>query len=142
MFKKKEDIMSKSGSKAKAKIQRKEKAIRKARQKTILIVSIIALIITAVIAVGVYSASRQNNAEIYSTGGQTVQLFADGNFSARLAHNTLKNGTYTKREDGSNTIVSFNVDGRVELGRIENNRLFIPEEWDDGHGHGNVLRKR
>jgi len=135
--------MSRSVTKAKAKAERKEKAIKKARRKTILIVCIFALVIIAAAAVGILVNSRQPNsaahgeAETYSHGNQTIQLFADGTFSARLAHNVNKNGTFTKSADG--TRVSFNTDGRTETGRIENNAMHLPHEWDDGHGHGNVF---
>jgi len=137
--------MSKNKSKAKA--QRREMAAKKAKRKTILIVSIIAVIVIAIIAIGIISATSQNNTavtqneETFTHGRSSVRLLADGTFFASLPHGVQKNGTYTKTDEGARTIVSFNVNGRAERGLIENNALHIPHEWDDGHGHGSVFRR-
>ena len=133
--------MSKNMSKTKAKALRKEKAKRNTRRKTIIIMSIIAVIILAVALLGVRNASRQNNAEVYSAAGQTVRLLDDGKFSAVLAHNIQKSGTYTKETEDGRTYVIFNVNGNEEVGWMINNSLHIPAEWDDGHNHGSVLRR-
>ena len=137
--------MSKKVSKSKAKALRKENAIKKARLKTFIVVMICVLIVVAVAVIGIHvrrqNHSQQVSMEIYSFHGQTVQLLDDGTFSARLAHGVQKNGTYTKTNDNDGIIVSFNVNGREEVGRIQNNNLYIPREWDDGHGHGNVFRR-
>jgi len=85
--------------------------------------------------------NEKSKNEIFSYHGQTVQLSADGSFTASLAHGVRKSGTFTKTTDSNNIIVSFNVNGNVEVGRIINNSLHIPREWDDGHGHGNVFPK-
>ena len=136
--------MSRGAPKAKAKVLRKENEINAARRKKILIASICILVVITVaisaVFIGVWrnKSGASQNAEIYSYGGQTIQLLADGTFSANLAHNT-RNGTYTKTVDGDRTMVSFDVGGSVIIGRIENNALHIPIEWDDGHGHGSVL---
>ena len=133
--------MSKILSKTKSKLLRKQNAQKKAGRKKLIIAGIFALIAVAIAAFGVNSFTRKNNAETYSGGGQTIHLFADGKFSANLAHGNFKSGTYTRTDDGSRTIVSFNVSGVVQEGSIENNRLRIPNEWDDGHGHGSILTK-
>jgi len=148
--------MSKGASKEKAKALRKEKAIKKARRKTIILVSIFALVVITVAVVGIF-ARRQNNsqvtaqiretavestsrqAEVYSLGRQTVTLLEDGTFSASLAHGVRKNGTYSRIEESGGTMVSFNVNGNEEVGWIANDSLHLPHEWDDNHGHGNVF---
>ena len=133
--------MSNKVPKSKAKAIKKENAIKKARIKTLIIVLIVVLIVVAAAFLGIYvrgrnsSTASQNSAEIYSLGRDTVQLFKDGTFSASLPHSVQKSGTYTKTTDGSRIIVSFNVDGMTNIGRIENNALYLPHEWDDGHGH-------
>jgi hypothetical protein len=136
--------MLKSRTKTKAKARKKANIRKKTRLKVIIFVIVCALAAVTALVSFINSAANksQNPAEVYSTAGQTVQLFENGNFSAILAHNTRKAGTYTKTADGNRTIVSFNINGRIEIGSIENNSLRIPDEWDDGHGHGNVLRKR
>ena len=134
--------MSKTLSKTKSKLLRKQNAQKKAGRKRILIIGLLALIALGITGFGIYSSSRKNNAETYSGGGQTVHLFADGKFSANLAHGTFKSGTYTRRDDGSRVVISFTENnGTAVEGSIENNRLRIPNEWDDGHGHGNILQK-
>ena len=135
--------MSKSATKEKAKALRKEKAIKKARRKTIIIIGIFVLVVITAAVVGI-NIRKQNNKvtaqeELYTYGGQTVQLLADGTFSASLAHNTRKNGTYTKTEDSGRIIVVFNINGKEEIGWIANDSLHLPNEWEDGHGHGNVF---
>jgi len=168
--------MSKGASKEKAKALRKEKAIKKARRKTIILVSIFALVVITVAVVGIFARRQSNSevtaqiketsiestateststeststeststeststqAEVFSLGRQTVHLLADGTFSASLAHGVRKSGSYTKTEESDGTIVSFNVNGKEEVGWITNNALHLPHEWDDNHGHGNVF---
>jgi hypothetical protein len=125
-----------------AKNLRREAAIKKQKQKKIAAVCVCAAAVTALAVFLISSAVRQSSVETYSDGSQIVQLLEDGSFSAVLAHNVRKNGTYTKSADTGAVTVSFNRNGVVEIGRIENNALRIPDEWDDGHGHGNILPKR
>jgi len=94
-----------------------------------------------IIFAGLIISCSKNETEIYSYHGQTVQLSADGNFTASLAHGVKKSGTYSKTAENDRIIVSFNVNGNVEVGRIINNSLHLPKEWDDGHGHGDVFPK-
>ena len=137
--------MSKGVVKNKTKALKKENAIKKAKRKKIIIAGICALAVLLVAALGIYSAVQKNDqekdAEIYRQGGQSVQLLPDGKFTASLAHNVKKNGTYTKTTEDSRTLINFNVNGNIETGRIENNSLYLPASWDDGHGHRTVLRK-
>jgi len=125
------------------KLQRKLNAIKKARIKRIIIIGVCALIGLALILSRVNFNSRSgNNAERYSDGGQTVSLHQDGSFTAVLAHNNRKSGTYTRTTEGDRISVSFNEDGNISVGRIANGALHLPHEWDDGHHHGNILPRR
>jgi len=138
--------MSNKVPKAKAKALKKEKAVKKARLKAFIVVLIVVLILAAVVVTigivrGKNNSNAQHSAETYALGRQTVQLLENGTFSASLAHGVQKSGTYTKTTEGNRTIVSFNVNGKTEIGRIENNSLHLPSEWEDGHGHGNVFPK-
>ena len=85
--------------------------------------------------------NEKSENEIFSYHGQTVQLLTDGTFTASLAHGVIKSGTFSKTTENDRTVVLFNVNGNVEVGRIVNNSLHIPREWDDNHGHGNVFPK-
>lgn len=134
--------MSKSKAELGKKALRRESARKKAKQKKLLTVGLCILAAAAVLTFIIFSIVRQSNEDIYSGGGQSVRLFEDGRFAASLAHNTMKTGTYTKTVEDNVTIVSFNRNGIIEIGRIENNSLRIPREWDDGHGHLNILPRR
>jgi len=101
-------------------------------------------IVLVIIAVFVFMTASCNRkpkyeTEVYGYQGQTIYLYADGVFAALLAHNVRINGTYTKATDGETVIVTFSANRNVTTGRIINNSLHIPREWDDGHGHGNVF---
>ena len=131
--------MSKGANKAKVKTIKKEKFAKKSRQRKLLIIGVCSLVIVVVVGLALYSAVMNKDTEIYGYYGQTVQLLENGNFSAILAHNARKNGTYTKMAENGRIGVLFNVNGSLQLGWIINNALHIPPEWDDGHGHGNIL---
>jgi len=149
---------SKNGSKEKIKALKREKAKIKARRKTFIIISILILVVVAAAVVGINFRNQNNKkassgeivtrniqnsdtqqAEAYSLGRQTVHLFEDGTFSARLAHNVNKDGTYTRAEESGRSRITFNSGGRAEDGWIINDSLHMPHEWEDGHGHGSVF---
>ena len=133
--------MSKNALKAKASIRKKEKSIKKAKQKKLIIMAVLTLAVLVVSVSVLNLIKREKTTETYSYYGQTVRLFPNGKFSAILAHNIPKNGTYTKVNEGGRIHISFNINGYAESGWIINNNLHIPGEWDDGHGHGNIFPK-
>ena len=138
--------MSRNALKARAKTLKKENAAKKLKQKKAFILGICVLAVLAAVGFFINSIIHSKNtekqdSEIYSYGGQTVQLFADGKFTASLAHNVSKNGTYTKEAESDIIAISFIINGRTEIGRIINNALHLPKEWDDGHNHGNIFPK-
>jgi len=147
--------MSKSALKAKAKQQKKDKTSKKSVKRIVIFVVCVAAVF-GLIFLPIYSAGRKNahsrqghtaeahshdeqTAETYSYRGQTIALYSDGHFHAVLAHNVRKDGTYTKANESGVIIVSFNVNGNIERGRIIDNALHLPDEWNDGHGHGSVF---
>jgi len=131
------------GNKAKVTQLRKNVEAKKARRKKILIFAVCALLAAALGAVIYFFAGQNKNeveiTDVYSYRDQTIHLYADGKFTANLAHNVRKNGTYTRQTDGGRAVVSFNVNGNIEVGRIDSSGLHLPKEWDDGHGHGSVF---
>ena len=138
--------MSNNVNKKKAKKQKKVNAIKIVKNKKI-VIGLCSLLFIIALAFIFHSVFRQKNIgisvdkETYSYHGQIIQLFSDGRFSASLAHNVIKNGTYTKLNENNRINVLFNVNGNIEIGWIINNSLYIPREWDDGHGHGNIFPK-
>ncbi|MCL2721568.1 MAG: hypothetical protein FWD47_09555 [Treponema sp.] len=135
--------MSKKVVKEKVKSQKKERAEKRAKQRKLIIAGICVSIavISGLLIFIIYNVNQNKVTEIYSYHGQTIQLLDDGKFTAVLAHNVRKSGTYTKTNENDRIIVTFNNDGRTETGWIVNDSLHIPREWDDGHGHGNVFPK-
>ena len=133
--------MSKNVLKAIAKAKKKERAIKRAKQKKFLTIGICALVLIAAAVVGAFLYTSQSEDEVYSAGGQSVHLSPNGKFTANLAHHVRKTGTYTKTTEDGRVTVSFIVNGNEEIGWIFNDALHIPREWDDGHGHGNVLNR-
>jgi hypothetical protein len=136
--------MPKNTSKTKVKQLRKERAAKRARKKRIIIAGFSILVILIIVGLVVFLSSRPDNAEVYGNHGQTVRLYDDGNFTARLPHNVRKNGTYTRTIENDLTIIEFTTfgsttEGSTETGWIIENSLHIPREWDDGHGHGSVF---
>jgi len=134
--------MSKKRMETSEKALKKENKLKKTKRKNLMVVSFCVLAVVVALAFVIHSVVRQSNVETYRDGGQMVQLHPDGNFAATLAHNVNKIGTYSKTVDGDRTIVTFNINGVEEVGWIENNVLRMPDEWDDGHNHGNLLPKR
>ena len=136
--------MSRNRRKAKTDKVKRQNEVKKAKQKRLVLIGICALAVIAVLGFAVYSLVQRSAGatEIYRYGEQTVRLREDGSFSASLAHNVRKRGTYSKETGEGRTIVTFTVNGNIEIGWIVNDSLHIPMEWDDGHGHGNILPKR
>jgi hypothetical protein len=129
-------------AKANTKNQRREAALKKAKRQKLMLISFCAVAAAAVITFVIHSAVRQSGTETYSGGGLSVQLLENGQFSATLAHNVRKNGTYTKTADGNRVMVSFHMDGAVEVGWIEDKALRVPAEWEDSCGHQYILPRR
>jgi len=89
---------------------------------------------------------------VFENGNANVRLFPDGSFIANLFHNTKITGAYSEMTQGHETAVLFTYGGITNLsggvstfdvtgpvtavGGIVNDVLTIPEDWDDGHGHG------
>ena len=99
------------------------------------------LSVTAAVFLFINACTQQNKSEVFSDGRQTIHLSADGSFTALLAHNNRITGTYTKKTDDNRIVVSFTADGKTTTGIIADNALQFPEEWEDGHHHGNILPK-
>lgn len=140
--------MSNSAKKAKEKALKKEQAEKKAKLKRTLIICICSLAVAAVLGYFALSAVKKGESSIsnqstetYSYRGQIVRLSEDGTFTASLAHNVRKSGTYAKSPENGRISVSFNMNGAVETGWIINDSLHLPKEWEDSHGHGNVFPK-
>ena len=118
--------------------ERRAQALKKAKQKKIITISVcvsLALVITALIISSLYQQSKNR---VYTDGYQTVTLHDDGSFTAALAHE-MRTGTYVENVEGDVVIVTFISEDKNVNGSIENDSLTLPAEWDDGHGHSSIL---
>ena len=142
MSKKNREAVIEKAARKKAEAEAAEKKAKRQKAVTITVVSIAVVCIVALI---VFLSMRQSGNRVYEGGGQTITLRTDGTFNATLAHPPAKNGTYTESTENGVTAISFTIDGETvtgtisETGTVSGSALTIPEEWDDGHGHGNVL---
>jgi cytoskeletal protein RodZ len=119
---------------------RREMAIKKAKRKRLIIVTVAGVLALALITVITISAIREARTETYTDGSQSVKLLPDGSFSATISHGDLYNGTYTKTDQEGLTVVTYSTDsGSTASGVIIEGQLYIPEEWLDDHGHNTVL---
>ena len=121
--------------------ERREKALKKAKQKKIIIISVCAVVVLAIIGLLTFNAYQYGKNRVYTDGYQTATLRDDGSFTVVLSHET-KTGTYTENTEGDVITVTFVSEGRSVNGRIEKDALTLPAAWDDGHGHGTTLTLR
>jgi len=127
---------------AMSKKARRQKALARKKRKKIIIITAVAVVVVAIVVVAVVLLVGSAGTETYSDGSQTIQFLPDGTFTATLSHSRSFSGTYAKTEQGDITIVAFTSSGVTVNGEIEGGLLYIPHEWDDGHGHGAVLTKK
>jgi len=123
---------------------RREAAIKKAKKKRTAIIIVCSVIAVALAAVIVWQVVRNIGNETYSDGYAAVRLYADGSFKANLYHDDdVYEGIYTKKTESGRVVVTFFTnDGQTCDGTIVNNTLSIPHEWQDDHGHGSALPKK
>jgi uncharacterized protein YxeA len=117
----------------------RREAAKKKKQKNVMIIIVCIAVVAAIAAFFIYNSIQQGQTRVFTAGEQTVSLHQDGKFAAQLAHNVTKRGTYTEEASGGLTMVTFYQDEAMELGIIQDNVLYLPDEWDDGHGHGTRL---
>jgi len=131
------------GKSAKAK-QARKRAKRKKIIITVVCIVVAAIIIAALVFyfLNQQNADQQGSERVYELGDGAVTLNDDGSFNAHLFHGDSYIGTYIEDIQGDVTIISFNYDGINATGWIIGNGLTLPDEWDDGHGHGHefILR--
>ena len=123
---------------SKNKKAKRELAIKKAKQKRIVMITAAAVVVAALAVAIIIGAVSSAGTETYTNGSATITLRPNGRFSATLHHNERFSGTYVKTEGG----VELSHDGVTITAVIDGDRMHIPDEWDDGHGHGSYLTRR
>jgi hypothetical protein len=110
--------------------QRREAAQQKAKKKRILILAVCAACVAAVIAAAILIHVNRPAARVFSVpGNQSVTLYEDGRFTARLAHNVNISGTFTEDVSGNVTAISFTHGGNTVSTQIEDDILILPVPW-------------
>ena len=118
------------------KAARREAAIKKAKMKKTILITIGVLAAVAVVGLLIMGALQNNDRVFTATGNQRIALYEDGTFTASLPHGISKEGVYMEQVESDDvTSILFFFEDRMEIGTIEGNVLTPPIEWDDGHGH-------
>ena len=118
-----------------SKKHRREQALKKAKQKKLVRISVcvaIAAVIFAVIAFNIY---QQGGSRVFTDEMQTVTLRGNGRFTAELFHGITRNGTYIEHVSDGVTTISFTERGVTVTGELLDDVLTIPAEWGVGCGH-------
>lgn len=144
MTKQKTSNFSKSEQARLQRIENEKIRLKKLKQKKVLFVLIgVIVIILGVIGI-IALINNSNNANNYAgkyynetSNTETIILNSNGTFTANIPHSVQKSGKYTI----NNNIISFTADNVTESGYINGKSITIPEEWDDGHGHGTIYTK-
>ena len=119
---------------------KRDLAIKKARRRKTVILTVISLVVLAVVVAMVISAVVASLTEVYTDGYATISLHPNGRFSAVMYHNERYNGTFVKSDNGM--LVTFSYDGTTVTSALYEDILQIPVDWDDGHSHGYELPKK
>ena len=123
-----------------SKESRRQIAIKRARKKRVVIISVCAIVVLAFASLVIYELLRADTSRVFVSGGSHITLHDDGTFNAQLPHNVRIAGTFTETVSGDITTVSFNSIRGTEDGNIYGNVLTIPDAWDSGCAHGHGLR--
>jgi len=113
-----------------AKKERREAAQKKAKKRKMAIMAVCGTsLILAIIAVIIFRVVRPDARVFAVPGGQSVVLYDNGRFAARLFHNVNISGTFIEDENGSVTTIAFTYDGITVSTQIENDVLILPIPW-------------
>ena len=117
------------------KSERRSKAMRKAKRKKIILISVCSFIAVFVVAAIIYSATRPEvESRFFSSGTQSVNLYDDGRFSF-VDCQFVRAGRYTEIVNGDEVTIEFAHNNIIVYGLLSGNILTIPDEWDAGKGH-------
>ena len=121
---------------------RRELAIKKAKLKRRIIISLCSVLVLAFIAAVIITVVFNAGTQTYSDGYATVELRPNGKFSAVLYHNERYNGVYTTSESGGATLIHLSYNDITAIAMVTDMGFIFPDEWFDDHGHGSVLPER
>jgi len=110
--------------------QRREAAQRKAKKQRMVIMTMVATCLVAIIVGMIVIRANRPVARVFEVaGGQSVSLYDNGRFVAALFHDMNISGTFTEDVVGDVTTVSFTVDGDTIQTQIADDVLLLPVPW-------------
>jgi len=121
---------------------RRELARKKARRRKLIIILTVIVIVLAVAAIVTISTIMNAGTDTYTDGDQFVKLRPNGRFVANLHHDEKYRGTYEITEQGNWPVIAFTTGGETIYGQFMEDNLFLPDAWQDDHGHNSVLTKK
>ena len=126
-------VSSKAGNTAKA--ERRAAAMKKAKRKKLIAISIGTTLVVLFFAFVVYSVTRPEiGSRVYAAGPQSVTLYDDGRFSF-VDCRFVRTGRFSEIVTGDSVTLEFVHNNRTVRGSIWDEILTIPTEWDAGKGH-------
>ena len=123
------------------KSNRVNEAVQREKRRRNRIIAVSVVVILMVTAFALFDWYRQSKTRVFSDGHQTITLNYNMSYAAKLAHETHE-GIYSEKVDNGVTTITFNTGAESVEGFIHGDVLTLPEEWDDGHGHGNQLIRK
>ena len=111
------------------KSKNREAAQKSARKKRRAILGTCAVLIVVIIAAIIAYQATRPETRVFSVTAQSVTLYENGNFTARLAHNINISGTFTEEVGEEMTTILFTSEGNVVSSQIIDNILVLPVEW-------------
>ena len=122
---------------------RRELARKKAKRDRLITIIVIVAVVLATATLITYTVIQNSMAEVFTDGEQTVRLRPDGRFRATLIHDNKYSGTYTKVDEIGVITITFSYGKDTAEAFLVYDQLYLPEEWDDGHGHdSNMLTRK
>ena len=110
--------------------ERREAAQKRAQKKRLTAVAMFAVFLVVFVgAMVIYVVTRPDSRVFAVPGGQSVTLYENGRFTARLFHNFNISGTFTEDVGESATTISFTHDGNTVSTQIEDDVLILPMSW-------------
>jgi cytochrome c-type biogenesis protein CcmE len=111
------------------KSERRVAAQKKAEKRRKAILAVFGVCLVGVIVTMVIIYANRPDSRVFAVPEQSVTLYEDGNFIARLAHNINLSGTFEENVRGNVTEISFNLDGSTVSTQIEDDVLVLPIAW-------------
>ena len=120
---------------------RRELARKKAKRNRMIAITVVSAVLLIAATLITYTVIQNSLAEVYTDGEQTVSLRPNGRFRAELAHENYR-GSYKKTEEDGATVVTLTYGKASVVAHLYDDQMELPEEWNDDHGHGDVLTKK